>query len=296
MEMEQQQEGNDTIICSFDVGIRNLGFAILKKPTDTDIISVMHLGVVDFLDTRKKTCSGTMKSGKRRGEMCGKSASVQVAKRKTDDWEFYCKTHLPKEISKKTYKTKQVRKQNVKNTSIQDMSMAIIQALKNRNFEDQATTVLIENQPGRASQRTKTVQFIIYAYFMLQGIMNSYSSIKDVQLVSASRKLQIYTGPKLQWKPKIDYDKLPLEEQEGFLPEPDISNRKRKEYRKRKILGEAHTQRILSENGNCAVPVDCPGELYEYYLGLTKKDDASDALLQGLSYFVKESRKKPEKR
>jgi hypothetical protein len=264
-----------TTICSFDVGIRNLGYALLEQHHDK--VCVRDLGVIDFLADQRRVCCE-----------CGRKAKIQMAQRKTSDWHYYCGTHVPRNVEK-THKQKPCKHQTIKTISIQDMSLAIIRALRQRAFEQQASVILIENQPGRASQRTKTAQFILYSYFLLQSELHN-RVLQEVHLISASRKLQdrVYTGPAFCWKSRQDYESLSADQRLFCLPEPAVANRKRKEYRKRKLLGEAHTLEILQHGVECVpIPTESEPEILERYRKLKKRDDASDALLQGLAYLIK---------
>lgn len=276
------------ICCSFDIGIRNLGYAVLETENADDIttpVRVLDIDVIDFLQQEKRTCS-----------VCGKTAKIQVAQRCTEDWKHYCKRHVP--ATSKTHKQKLWKKPSVKRTTVQELSAIMIHELNKRKFHETASVILIEHQPGRATQRTKMTQFLIYAYFMILGYCNDNSPVQDVRLVSPNYKLNMYTGPEIRWVPKQELVSSLItdtNERRYVLPEPQIRNKKQKAYQKRKLLGEFHARQILTYPDNCIRPVECPPELLQRFKQLQKKDDASDAFLQGLSYFIPKTRKNQRK-
>ena len=275
-----------SVVCSFDVGIRNLGYAILTKNSDNEVIEVTDLGLIDVLEEpQPQLCQTIIKSGKHKGAACGKSASWYIGG--DDGGESYCKMH-GKKIKVGTVKAIKKTK-HAKNISIQDMSIAIIKSLDSHDFHKIATTVLIEQQPGRATQRVKIASYIIYSYYMLRGVLGSEGSIlKEVRLVSPQRKLRMYTGPPFKFSPTI------TSTDEFTLKEPTAKSNKK--YKMRKMLGEAHIMRILKYPGNCVFMVNCPEHVLAKYEALHKKDDVSDAFLQGLSAFITKASKTVKKK
>ena len=58
-------------------------------------------------------------------------------------------------------------------------------------------TVIVENQPCLMNPMIKSVQMLIYSYFMIKGFLNKDSLISDVKHINARNKLKNYDGPKL---------------------------------------------------------------------------------------------------
>jgi hypothetical protein len=118
--------------------------------------------------------------------------------------------------------------------------------------------VLLENQPCLKNPTMKTIQIIIYTYFLINGLNNQSSTISKILFISAKNKLSFYDGPCIECKLKSKYSQT-------------------------KFLGKEYTKYYLKDNQ----------EKLDYFNSHKKKDDLSDAFLQGMSYF--ECDKKPKK-
>jgi len=61
--------------------------------------------------------------------------------------------------------------------------------------------VVIENQPSLKNPQMKSIQMILYSYFLILGKVignNTNSSyIENIEFCSASNKLKVYDGPKI---------------------------------------------------------------------------------------------------
>lgn len=120
--------------------------------------------------------------------------------------------------------------------------------------------VVIENQPALKNPTMKSVQMLVYSYFVYKG-MTQQRPAQHVQFVSAQNKTKVYDGPPIT-----------LPKKEGG---PSL-----KKYKKTKLLAIAHTRYFLTQWGeNATLPWRIVLE------GSNKKDDLSDALLQALYAF-----------
>lgn len=112
--------------------------------------------------------------------------------------------------------------------------------------------VLLENQPCLKNPVMKTIQIIIYTYFVINGLHNEQSNIEKILFISAKNKLKFYDGPEVECKLKNKYSKT-------------------------KFLGKEYTKYYLNLQNN--------QEKLDYFNSHKKKDDLSDCFLQGMSYF-----------
>ncbi len=55
--------------------------------------------------------------------------------------------------------------------------------------------VCIENQPTLKNPTMKTIQIIIYSYFLIRGKIDEKSPIQQISFISATNKLKVYNGP-----------------------------------------------------------------------------------------------------
>jgi hypothetical protein len=121
--------------------------------------------------------------------------------------------------------------------------------------------VLIENQPSNLNGIMKSIQLLIFSYFMLLKHWDKLNM--NVLLINASLKLQYHT-----FKPepliKIDSQRTKKEQ-------------KRDKYRNNKNDGIEITKYYIKDNKI----------LYDYFTKHKKKDDLADTLLQTISYIKK---------
>ena len=116
--------------------------------------------------------------------------------------------------------------------------------------------ILIENQPVTMNPKMKTIQIILYTWFVYKT-----TSI-DIKMFNARNKLDCYTGP----------------EYVGKLPKSKYSKTK-----KLSIIYVTHMMnRFLNKDTTYYFTY-----IKNYFIKSKKKDDLSDSLLQGLTYLYK---------
>jgi hypothetical protein len=156
-------------------------------------------------------------------------------------------------------KTKQ-ECEKIKNTKVtaQDVDklyLNLMNELDVRPYLLEVDVVLIENQPAFKNPRMKSIQNLIYSYFLLRGIVDKEktgSKINAVVMLNADKKLMVYDGP-------------------------EIECHKTSKYEKNKWLSIEYVKYFIDGNN----------ERMEYLLNHKKKDDLCDSFLQGLYYFIK---------
>jgi len=213
---------------SFDVGIKNLAYCELdseKKILQWGIINLNENPLCD-VNLRKK---------------CDKQATYFI---KDDCNEEYCCTAHSKRFKKK-------KKLNT-NNDLFKISQLCIGRLRNINLSN-VRHVLIENQPALKNPVMKSIQMIIYTFFIIEGVMNTNSSIENVHMVSARNKLKVYKGPKIE------------------------CNKKGK-YAQNKFLSIEYTKKMITNENEIFTSM---------FHSSKKKDDLADAYLQGIYWIEK---------
>ena len=219
-------------ILSIDVGIKNLAFCILDE--DSKISEWNVLNIID--DTL--ICNGVHKNG----NACKAKASFYEL---IDNNKIgYCKTHTKPNL--KPFKPKKV-----KSIPVREISERLYKTLDSYKSILDVQKVLIENQPCLMNPMIKTVQVLIYSYFIMKGLMEPSSTIEDVQFVNARNKLSFYNGPPIEIFSKNKY-----------------SQRKKESI---------EVCKYMLNNSNHL----------EFFLSHAKKDDLADCYLQGLWYLSK---------
>ena len=74
--------------------------------------------------------------------------------------------------------------------------------LNENNFLLDVDIVVIENQPSLKNPKMKSIQLIVYSYFLMYGKVLNFSEnkIKSIDFYNASNKLKVYNGPKIDLK------------------------------------------------------------------------------------------------
>ena len=214
-------------ILSFDVGIKNLSFCLLEE----DIIK--DWGILNICTD--DICEHCSKDGKR----CDKSVKFICG-----DFRV-CSGH--KKL--KQYSDKKFKCVPKKKNPMLDQGKKMVEMLSAKDIFLTVDLVVIENQPALKNPTMKSIQMILYSYFLINGISTN-KPIKDLQMVNARNKLKVYNGPKI---------------------ECDIKNK----YNKNKFLAIQYCEYMIKEENN---------DFILLYQNSKKKDDLADAYLQGI-YF-----------
>ena len=180
---------------------------------------------------------------------------------------------------------KHLQKQGVLNISTHNIGVLAVQLF---HFLDQqpqllaAQWVIIENQPALKNPTMKSVQMMLYAYFVYRGVYKrtalSGEVPQQVQFMSASNKLKIYDGP------PVDLGKA-------------ANGQSWKKYKKTKLLSVAYTRYYLErwsgaldshEKPDAVVAPELVARQHvmrswlQFLNASNKQDDLGDSLLQGM--------------
>ena len=218
-------------ILSFDVGIKNLAYCLL----DTETKSIDDWNIINI--SVDPTCEHVNK-----GKCCDK-----IAKKMIKDSGFkLCTSHC----KIKMYKDKKMRNVPKLENPTLSLGRQIVKKLDEKKNFLNMDVVCIENQPALKNPTMKSVQMIIYSYFLMNGLA------KDIQMINARNKLKVYTGPKINC---------------------DI----KETYKRNKFLAIKYCDYMIRENPH----ID--SVFHQLYDDSKKKDDLSDAYLQGIYYINK---------
>ena len=243
------------MILSWDVGIKNMAYCLMDYQNDQYIIE--DWGILNLYDDVPTPREYTCQKLKKDGNKCEKKAKF------IENGHYYCSIHskngdsinntfkcssenCSKKVmfyhsdNKKLYCTKCSKNINklkiVKlkgNKNIQQLSTILYNKLDKLPNLLNVTEVLIENQPVFKNPTMKSIQMILYSYFVLRGIIDDKKNI-NMSLMSAKNKLKVYDGPKItkfdHIKSKYSRDKkLSIEYCNIFL-EKCKDSKKWKEY------------------------------------------------------------------
>ena len=212
---------------SFDVGIKNLAFCSL-----TDDKKILDWGIIN-LDKNPICQCGLQK------ECCKSSTFIVVSD--NGETKYSCTTH-----------TKKYKKKKKMNTSrdIFNLSKIMINELNSKEDFLNHEVICIENQPALKNPVMKTVQMILYTYFMIEGVTKD-KAVEQVHMINARNKLKVYKGPPVECK---------------FTDK----------YKKNKYLSVEYTKNMILKEEK---------KFIDLFNESKKKDDLADAYLQGI-YFI----------
>ena len=150
-------------------------------------------------------------------------------------------------------------------------------------------SVVIENQPSLKNPKMKSIQMIVYSYFLMYGkvLNHNENKIQNVDFCNASNKLKVYKGPEISLddlkkkKKKVDNNSLITdftEEKKDNLeivdPETKTKKSTKLSYTDKKKMAVAHVKYFLKESKD--------EDNLEFFNEHKKKDDLADSYLQGL--------------
>ena len=164
--------------------------------------------------------------------------------------------------------------------------------------------VVIENQPSLKNPQMKSIQMILYSYFIILGKVigngeNTTGYISKIDFCSASNKLKVYDGPPIILEEKVSKRKKKVVEEiinetNNEATNVDTSNvnatnnvvmneiitvPKKKsssvKYADKKRLAIEHARYYVQQNP----------DYIDFFNNHKKKDDLADSFLQGLYYI-----------
>jgi len=212
---------------SFDVGIKNLAYCSLNDKKE-----ILDWGIIN-LDKNPICQCGLQKE-------CCKSSSYIVTC-ENGDKKYSCATHTKKYKKKKKINS---------DRDIFNLSKIMINELNSKEDFLNHEIICIENQPALKNPTMKTVQMILYSYFMIEGATKD-KPVSEVHMINARNKLKVYKGSEVECK---------------FTDK----------YKKNKYLSVEYTKLMILEEDN---------KFIELFTTCKKKDDLADAYLQGI-YFI----------
>ena len=225
-------------ILSFDVGIKNLAFCLLDEKDYT----IEDWGILNI--SIEPTCQHC---NQKTGICCDKTAKFIT----TDEFHL-CSSHKSLKFYK-NYKLKKIQK--VKNPTL-EIGKKMVQLLNDKPEFLNVDVVIIENQPALKNPTMKTVQMLLYSYFLVNGVTIEEKPLNNIEMINARNKLKAYNGPTVECEIK---DK----------------------YKRTKFLGVKYCDIMINENSK----ID---EKYKkMFKDSKKKDDLSDAYLQGIYWLKK---------
>ena len=215
-------------VLSFDIGIKNLSYCLICKDTK----KIDDWGIINI------SCDDECQHINTKNNKCDKKATF-INDKKILLCSQHCKNK--KYINIKKYKN---------NSSLFDIGIKLLKKIKEKNFNNKNIEyVLLENQPVLKNPTMKSIQMILYSYFLNEFIDNK--TMKKVEMINARNKLKAYTGSPINC---------------------DIKDK----YKKKKYLAIKYCEKMIIEDEE---------KFISLFNNSKKKDDLSDSYLQGIYYI-----------
>lgn len=197
-------------------------------------------------EIKKLTCMHIMKNG----NMCQKKQKF-----KTDNMLIgYCRDHS----KKVNCYLKEIKKVKKNKHEIDAISKKLIEELDKRKYLLEVDTILIENQPAMKNPKMKSIQMILYTYFLIRGkIDNNKEFIKRLNFLMATNKLKI---------------KLDNEDTQKELEE-QVNKKTSDKYKRRKLLSIKYTEYLIANDNE---------KWIKFFDKSKKKDDLADTFLMNI--------------
>jgi hypothetical protein len=216
----------------WDIGIKNLAYCIIEYKNNIETIK--EFNIINLIaDQPQLNCNNKNKNGKD----C-RAKVKYIDKNKL----YYCEKHNKENPN---IKMKIVKKKKVKDYSLNDIGLKLFSQLDKNPLFLECNNIIIENQPVLKNPTMKSVQIMLYSYFLIKN-----TNIDTILLVNASNKLKVYKG-KLEEEDKNKIDGI------------------KDKYRKNKNLAIVHCKYFIKHDIN----------MYNFFMENKKKDDLADAYL-----------------
>ena len=213
---------------SFDVGIKNLAFCSLNEDK-----KILDWGIINL--NRDPVCQCGLK------KPCSKTATYEV--KDNNETKYCCTTHVKKYKKKKKLNS---------NYDMFKISQILVEELNSKTDFLNHEIICIENQPALKNPTMKSIQMILYSYFIIEGVCKD-PICSNVQMINARNKLKVYKGEPVECKFK-------------------------EKYKRNKYLSVEYTKNMIGEEDE---------EFIQLFAESKKKDDLADAYLQGIYYIEK---------
>jgi len=248
-------------ILSFDVGIKNLAYCLMSKTEE--VYKIYNWGIINIadgivelnnnseVDTIFITDYKKLKINELKSYMTKYNLDTIGNKK---DLLYRCEVFLK---DKKLLKLKKCR-----GMDLSDIGEILYQQLQQYPDFLEVDYIVIENQPVLKNPTMKSIQMILYSYFLFEKMKQLDKYQYQIKLISAKNKLKVYDGPEIKHLYNLKSD-----------------------YALTKKLGIEYCKYMIRDDI----------EQLNYLTTHDKKDDLCDSFLQG-AYFITKNIKPPKKK
>lgn len=189
-------------------------------------------------------------------------------------YKRYCQVHYKSLIKnnselEKDYYMDVKHASKIKQFNIKELSVRLFKALEQHPTFLEVDDIIIENQPVFKNPTMKSIQMLLYSYFVMNGLMKD--KLNNISFFMAGKKLEGFQGNHQIAKDKFGHIKS--------------------EYKQTKNSAILFSKEMIKEEQS---------EWYDYICAQKKQDDLADAFLTNCCYiqnnYVKECEKEEKKK
>ena len=297
-------------ILSWDIGIKNLAYCWVDYNSEEDVFRVLNWEIINLSEPEVKEPVHYCSCYKKDGVKCAKKATwfhlnnyqtycqthrktypedmmleikkntcshilvnkkVRCSKKikyvSDNNLVGYCETHHHKyENLEKVEKKKKTKNE------IETISTNLIQELDKRAEMWESDYILIENQPAFKNPKMKSVQMVLYTYYLMRSKLDGGRASQKICFLMANNKLKV----------KLESEEL----KEGIIQK--IHQKTKDKYRRHKLLSQEYCSWFLEKSNILDISpnifagqnqVDKQTNWLSHYQNHKKKDDLADTYL-----------------
>ena len=286
---------------SWDIGIKNLSYCWLDYNFDTDKFKVLQWEIINLQTPETPKPSYTCVCLKKNKQVCQKKATwfqkdtwktfcqthhkqqpletlMEIKKNtcshilaqkkvrchkkikyQTDNpWVGYCEVHSKKYLN---LNLQLVEKSKKAKYDLEETSTNLIRELDKRSELLQSDHILIENQPAFKNPKMKSIQMILYTYYLLKSKIEPQNKDINIAFLMANNKLKV----------KLETDDIKNQIIQN------IHIKIKDKYRRHKELSKSYCQWFLEKHE--------VKDWLSIYEKEKKQDDLADTFLMCIYYF-----------
>ena len=208
-------------ILSWDVGIYNLAYCLINYSIETKQCTIVDWDIVNLnsksIENKNNILKCCWKYKKTHKTKAGQNCSAVSKHILKSTGKSYCLRHS--KIAYRNLKSifdfvksplsfeksiKKVKKPKKIKLSIHELGLNMVEILDKKPNLLNVDYILIENQPVLKNPTMKSVQMILYSYFLINSVVKAKSGA-TIKFISARNKLKCYNGPPVEVKTKNKY-------------------------------------------------------------------------------------------
>lgn len=295
-------------ILSWDIGIKNLAYCWVEYVLETNQFRVLNWEIINLLAPEVKDPVYYCSCHKKDGTKCVKKATwyhtenyqtfclthrkkqplesmVEIKKNTCSHILVNKKIRCSKKIKyvtenplvgyceahhHKYSNLVKVEKKKKTRNEIEEISTNLVQELDKRSEMWESDYILIENQPAFKNPKMKSVQMVLYTYYLMRSKLDGKRDSQKICFLMANNKLKV----------KLETDEL----KENIIQK--INQKTKDKYRRHKLLSQEYCSWFLQKNNGDSNnifthpnQVDNNKNWLTHYQNHKKKDDLADTYL-----------------